>query len=455
MWDSVYPSGSATRMNKPPAEVEAQGIAEGVCAQNNLLISLPDDLLFKILLNLCAQDIYRASLVCRRLYYLTIRSEDFVNLHLQQQTDEYGLFFQYAPTRVYFSPYHAIFVSMKQGRVTVSHYNFADKSRFIRLTSCNGLIPQYNWWEPLSGVHLANLVTGKVLQLPPLPKNAKSMCCCLGYTKASQAYKVVLEYNDTDRGKTRAILTLGVDSLWRHLSTHHCQYLPDSSLSSPLVTEGFIHLIFGKTVMTLNVETEVMTKTRAPVFPEYPRRVINWWYLSTGKSLTLVVEVKYCVFRVWEMVFGDNYNYWREWERKIALGNRNKIKDLFIEPVGWLQQMEVLVFYGCSMKGPSVAFYVVIATGEIGWITSLWKGLAGERYSILGPGKKKEGKVFQRAAKPSWLVKTAGCFVMRLVCDDSFGKKVRTEERCGNCKLMGLLEINELKRGQAPFLRCS
>ncbi|GER35024.1 F-box/kelch-repeat protein At3g61590 [Striga asiatica] len=65
------------------------------------------------------------------------------------------------------------------------------------------------------------------------------------------------------------------------------------------------------------------------------------------------------------------------------------------------------------------------------------------------------GKVCQTAGKPSWLIKTSGCFVMWFVCDDYFRKKVRTEERGCNCELMGLVEINELKWGQASYLRQS
>ncbi|CAA0809552.1 Unknown protein [Striga hermonthica] len=355
---------------QPPAEVEAHGIAEGVCAHKNLLISIPDDVLLKILLNLSAQDIYRASLVCRRLYYLTIRSEDFVNLHLQQQTDEYGLFFQYGPTSIYDYSYpRSVFVSMKQGHVTVSDH-YAYKSRLILQTSCNGLILDYKFWKPFEcmfwkpfQLHLANPVTGRAFRLPPLPKGGYFTHCCMGYAKASKAYKVVLAYRiDWESDACLAILTVGVDKSWRHLDLATDQYLTEYTLSRPLVTEGFIHLIFGGIVVTLNVETEVMsliTETQGwTLYPEYMK-----WYLSTGKSLTLVVQVEDCVFQVWEMVCGDYYQ-WRKWERQIMLGS--EIQYLrSIQPVGWLQQMEVLVF-----KGRSDVFYVVIATGEIGWITS-------------------------------------------------------------------------------------
>ncbi|CAA0809528.1 Unknown protein [Striga hermonthica] len=323
---------------------EAEGIADGkkLCAQNILLISLPDDLLLKILLNLSAQDIYyAASRVCRRLYYRTIRSEEFINLHLRQQTEDYGLLFGFTNNDQHYSQ-RTVFVSMKQGRVTVSDFYYASKSRFIFNSSCNGLIPEFDFWKPHSGVYLANPVTGQALGLPPLPKNAKFMCCCLGYAEASKAYKVALVYSDIDSGRAMrwAILTVGVDSWWRHLPTHH--YSTGSTLSQLLVTEGFIHFISGDIVRTLNVETEVMTETLAP-FPVYPP---NGWYLSTGKSLTLVVNVEDGVFRVWEMVSGDNCYYWRKWQHQIVLGSEiQDNKDLIgTWPVGWLQQMEVLVF---------------------------------------------------------------------------------------------------------------
>ncbi|CAA0809553.1 Unknown protein [Striga hermonthica] len=328
--------------SSPPSsgEVEAEGEKQAdVCAQNNLL-SLPDDLLCKILLNVPAQDIYcRVSRVCRTLYYHTIGSEEFINLHLRQ-TDQYGLFFRYAPTRndQHSSP-RPVFLSMKQGRVTVSDY-YSYESRFTLRSSCSGLILEYDFYTRMSKVHVANPVAGRPFQLPPLPKYAKCMHCCVGCAEASKAYKVVLAYYDEGWDLRRAIFTVGVDKSWRHLATEHLTELMTGNL---LVTEGFIHSIFGDTVRTLNVETEVMTEMRAPM-SEYAKHKKR--YLSTGKSLTLVVEVEHRVFRVWEMVYRDYYyHYWREWERDIVLGS--EIQYLFsIQPIGWLQQMEVLVFKG-------------------------------------------------------------------------------------------------------------
>ncbi|CAA0809549.1 Unknown protein [Striga hermonthica] len=109
------------------------------------------------------------------------------------------------------------------------------------------------------------------------------------------------------------------------------------------------------------------------------------WYLSTGKSLSVVVRVEDGVFRVWEMVCGDNY-YWREWEHHIVLGSEIQYPSSSIYPVGWLQQMEVLVFKGWSKHGAFDVFYVVIATGEIGWIAPVSSSEEkGESYTSIGP----------------------------------------------------------------------
>ncbi|CAA0809550.1 Unknown protein [Striga hermonthica] len=220
---------------QPPDEVEAQ-------AQINPLISLPDDVLFKILLNLCAEDIYRAGLVCRSLYYRTIRSDKFIKLHLRQ--NEYGLFFRFSSTRngQHSSP-RPIFVSMKQGRVTVSDYNnYTDKFRYILKNSCNGLFPDYKFWEPLAELHLSNPLTRRALRLPPPPKNAMSTFICVGYAEASKAYKVVLAYSD-DGGRNAhmrwAVLTVGIDRSWRNLATEHLRETP--LIYFPVVTEGFLH----------------------------------------------------------------------------------------------------------------------------------------------------------------------------------------------------------------------
>ncbi|CAA0809533.1 Unknown protein [Striga hermonthica] len=145
-----------------------------------------------------------------------------------------------------------------------------------------------------------------------------------------------------------------------------------------MVTKGFVHSIFGNIVRTLHMETEVMTETLAPIPLDYLNYTYMNRYLSAGKALTLVDEVKHGVFRVWEMVCGD-YCYWREWEDQIVLGSwrMREIRDVcrcedkylvYIHPVGWLQQMEVLVFKGSSINEPCKVFYVVIVTGDIGWI---------------------------------------------------------------------------------------
>ncbi|CAA0809527.1 Unknown protein [Striga hermonthica] len=391
---SRRPQSSALLHSSSSDEVEAKGDKQAdICAQNNLP-SLPDDVLFKILLNLSAEDIYRASLVCRSLYYSTIRSEKFVNLHLQQ-TDEYGLLFRfnYDPTRCELitndqhSSQRTVLVSMKQGRVKVFNY----KSIFSFNSSCNGLINE-DKWDTLSEIHVVNPVTGRALRLPPLPKNASLPRCCVGYAQASKAYKVALAYSPGGKDAWRAILTVGVDSSWRHLATDH---LTKYTMGRLMVTEGFVHLVFGDTVQTLNVETEVMTETRPPVSEGY---YINYthWYLPGGKVLTLVNEVEDGVFRVWEMVSGDCC-YWREWEHQIVLGKQlQEIREVcgdeyrfIICPVGWLQQMEVLVFKGWPINERSdVVFYVVIATGKIGWITPISsnkEGLVDEFYKFYDP----------------------------------------------------------------------
>ncbi|CAA0823704.1 Unknown protein [Striga hermonthica] len=360
-----------------------------ICAQNkNLLISLPDDVLFKILLNhsLSTEDIHRASVTCRRLYYDTIRSAKFVNLHLRQ-TDEYGLVFRYGPNRCCRHPFRrAVFVSMKHGRVTVSEYT-ACKFRYILKTSCNGLILEYTSCNPLPIVHVANPITGPPFKLPPLPENADGVSCSVGYAEASKAYKVALSYSYGRRDPRWAVFTVGVDSSWRNLANK------SSTLGGAmLVTEGFVHSISisRDTVVTLNVETEVMTTMRAPM-PEDAKCWFSKEYLSTGKSLTLVVEVEDRVFRVWEMVCEDYAYccyYWKEWEREIVLLGTNVRYLSSIQPVGWLQQMEVLVFKGSLRNDPCRVFYVVIATGEIGWIDPISRNkkgrLGGEDYTIRG-----------------------------------------------------------------------
>ncbi|KAL3629258.1 hypothetical protein CASFOL_026480 [Castilleja foliolosa] len=105
-------------------------------------------------------------------------------------------------------------------------------------------------------------------------------------------------------GKKRicCILTIGVDNSWRTVDSE-CELLQTTEfVHDPLITEGFVHWYIRDTneVLTLNVETEIITETSVPI----PRVVYGNRHnilLSTGRYLSLLRPCgEYC-WEVWEM----------------------------------------------------------------------------------------------------------------------------------------------------------
>ncbi|KAK6137279.1 hypothetical protein DH2020_028971 [Rehmannia glutinosa] len=179
--------------------------------------SLPDDMVFKILLHLPVEDIYNvAKFVCRKWYHI-INSHNFIYTHLQHSS---GLLIQHLGA---FSS-SPIFVSMSRGQIEISKLSY--KFRDIVWTSCNGLLLERTL-KYGSILYVSNPVTKQHFALPPLNRRVfLNTYSGLGYDAASREYKVVHtyvcnDYNDGDPNIGCAILTVGVDEYWRNVQTEH------------------------------------------------------------------------------------------------------------------------------------------------------------------------------------------------------------------------------------------
>ncbi|KAL3629224.1 hypothetical protein CASFOL_026446 [Castilleja foliolosa] len=302
--------------------------------------SLPDEVLFEVLLRLEAQDIYdSARLVCRKLYHM-IHTHTFIYAHLQRST--YGLLFQ--------STFgDSFFMSVgESGRVEISknRYNF----RYHSPTSCNGLLLGFE-----GGIYVSNPTTRQMFALPQFVGYSNYIIhyCYFGiaYAAASMQYKAVIIAQAEGGKRACCILTIGVDNSWRTVGTE-CESLQNRvRLSTPLITEGFVHWYGRDTneVWTMNVETEIITKTSSPI----PRVVYGNRqniFLSTGIYLSLLRPCgEYC-WEVWEMKPKIDYR-WRKVcdisleAHKCTTFQRFGFNEYnYLIPVGWLKYLEVLVF---------------------------------------------------------------------------------------------------------------
>ncbi|KAL3639193.1 hypothetical protein CASFOL_017100 [Castilleja foliolosa] len=300
--------------------------------------SLPDDAWFEILAHLPAQEIYDISrLVCWK-WYRMIYTHTFIYANLQHTP--YGILFRDRDDK-------AFFMTMQQGRIETSNLNYGFSSPYW--STCNGLTLEMAGLQG-SVYHITNPLTKQLFVLPPAPRKV-FWHCGIGYTTVSMEYKAVT-INPVAKDPW-LILTVGVDSSWRVIRTAHSPLLAGMlTTGPPFITEGFMHWACGayrtyrtqrkvvNQVLSLDVENEIVTKSSVPfVYGGYDD---HWTYLSTGKYLTVLITCGKCLWEVWEMRSGE----WRKMDGVIIdLGMKMFERFGFeIVPVGWLNDLEVLVF---------------------------------------------------------------------------------------------------------------
>ncbi|KAL3629210.1 hypothetical protein CASFOL_026432 [Castilleja foliolosa] len=304
--------------------------------------SLPEEVLFDVLVRLEAQDIYdSARLVCSKWYHM-IHTHTFIYAHLQRST--YGLLFQYTNG-------NSFFMSVgESGRVEISKKRYNLKCPIK--TSCNGLLLEFERGSNYN-IYALNPATRQIFALPPFAGQLISYRLFgIAYAAASMVYKAVVlsRYPKT----VWFILTIGVDNSWRTVGSECLSSLETTkvhvSKSIPLITEGFVHWYNGVTnvVLTMNVETEIITETSGPT-PKGKQNQRNI-YLSTGRYLSLLRPCGDFCWEVWEMKPKIDYR-WRKVcdisleAHKCSTFQRFRINEYtYLIPRGWLKYPEVLVF---------------------------------------------------------------------------------------------------------------
>ncbi|KAL3629272.1 hypothetical protein CASFOL_026494 [Castilleja foliolosa] len=320
--------------------------------------SLPDEVLFDVFVRLQAQDIYdSARLVCSKWYHM-IHTHTFIYTHLQHST--YGLLFQYMLGKMR----HSCFVALgESGRVEISTNRY-NKLKCPILTSCNGLVLGSQEGTN-KNLYVSNPVTRQIFTLPPIVGYTSVYeIFAIAYAAASMEYKAVVLFFP-NRGKKRmcCILAIGVDNSWRTIGQESVSLAATQMfVSAPLITEGFVHFYHttSNEVLTLNVETEIITETSGPA-PEGNQRNT---YLSTGRYLSLLRPCgKFC-WEVWEMKPKIDYGWRKVWDisleaYKLSTFNRLGYNeyDEFLFPVGWLKYLEMLVFRPSYTIGSRIFVY--------------------------------------------------------------------------------------------------
>ncbi|KAL3615445.1 hypothetical protein CASFOL_041106 [Castilleja foliolosa] len=347
--------------------------------------SLPDDIVFDILVQIPAQDIYSAVRPVCRKWYQMIHTHKFVNTHLHHST--YGLLLQ---KRVSQSIELTSMSLSRQGQIELTRLNY-EPEYHIWCSSCNGLIlesePSYN---PI--LHISNPVTMQSFYLPrpvyPL-SGLYFRCSAIAYASLSMQYKVVQVYFQEIQWGC-IILTVGVDETWRRVCTQHLSPKAKENLMyAPLTTEGFVHWFKNsKYVLTLNVETEIITKYLAPSSGD------RLYYFSTAKYLSLLIAdaSRELSWEVWEMKPETG-----EWTQLPGIDLKDrfgllsecdtiyKLSAAYISsslvPVGWLEYKEVLLYR--VPLGICVAWNIRLKEYEFIELDSNLHGFFTHRNSLL------------------------------------------------------------------------
>ncbi|KAL3615463.1 hypothetical protein CASFOL_041124 [Castilleja foliolosa] len=328
---------------------EEEGDSEVKSGRSNIN-SLPDEIVFDILVQIPAQDIYGAvRFVCLKWNQM-IRTHKFVNTHLHHST--YGLLIQKRIPR----SLKLTFISLsRQGQIELTRLNY-EPEHHIWCSSCNGLILECER-ENNRALYITNPVTMQRFFLPPFsfPDPCEGFYnSAIAYASLSMEYKVVRVYLNRECQSGCAILTVGVDESWRPVCTQHLSLEASVDLTScPLTTEGFVHWAQrGNYVLTLNVETEIIAEYCVPSSGN------SFYYFSTVKYLSMLIGRGGWSWEVWEMTPETG-----EWTQLPGIDLKDRMYEIFerlsergriykfaafvssrIFPVGWLEYKEVLLY---------------------------------------------------------------------------------------------------------------
>ncbi|KAL3615643.1 hypothetical protein CASFOL_041304 [Castilleja foliolosa] len=317
--------------------------------------SLPDELIFEILVRVPAQDLYDSTrLVCRKWYNM-INTRNFAHSHLQRSTpgllvlDLYNLY-----------SCKQTLMTMQKGQIETSNLSYGFRGTV--LSSCNGLVLRTNRNKnSKEGPYIiVNPVTKQHFALPRFHSGQLMFRNCkfsLVYAASSRVYKVVsVPYSDQEYiGLVCVIMTVGVDrDFVRRVSTQHLSLKAKELLyKSPLTTPGFVHWVrngISEYVLSMNVESEIITQIPGPCLRD-DGKSLRCHYLQMGSYLSLLIDRGEYLWEVWKMKPETG-----EWTNmpSIVLESQKVINHLsskykilgssspLLNPIGWSNSREVL-----------------------------------------------------------------------------------------------------------------
>ncbi|XP_057496989.1 uncharacterized protein LOC130781691 isoform X2 [Actinidia eriantha] len=362
-----------------------QSIACSNRKKKSCVASLPEEIVFFILVRLPADILYNsAQYVCWQ-WYSIIRNPCFIYEHLRRSTTS-GLFIQYDML-----PYTPCFAELGKTNATVTEVSFPFPIEV--LASCDGLVlfrdrqnrdgPALFSNKKNMTIRVANPLIKKVATVPPLTVQGYHYSFfSLVRARSTREYKVVFAYGSNLRIEDFdcMVVTLGKDHAWKLIKNNKKIHNSFRKLFCyrPLSKGGFLYWAHFDLpfVVTLDVESEM--------FYEFPSPVTLCvggynavYYLTRGKSLSCMVQFLgspgIMFWDVWDLcdpMSGEWKKLYRiEWDfkksrsRQVFKGllSRSVVKTVFL-PIAWVNNGEMVLFCVSCSPGPYIAYNV--KTGE-------------------------------------------------------------------------------------------
>ncbi|XP_058215100.1 putative F-box/kelch-repeat protein At3g17540 [Rhododendron vialii] len=171
--------------------------------------SLPDELIFDILVCLPAYVLYKSTRYVCWQWYEIIHDPLFCKEQLLRSSS--SLLMQYS-----YTPHTGEFAEFGEMSATAIEINFMFPNRV--LSTCNGLVLFCNPHDP-STLHVANPLTKQTVTVPPFKCHPDGSCISFACAYSKMEYKVLCTYGP-DGGKHNCMmLTLGKDHAWKPIKS--------------------------------------------------------------------------------------------------------------------------------------------------------------------------------------------------------------------------------------------
>ncbi|KZV19357.1 hypothetical protein F511_25092 [Dorcoceras hygrometricum] len=328
------------------------------CARKGRRRCIPQEVMVEILLLLPARVVHDVMKHVCREWNLMISTKDFIQLHLRNSTPGFLIQEEFPDLNGYKEMRqhrNVIYLEMRRGCLEICKSDTGFE--YLLFTSCNGLVVAPGFRDS-DVYYVTNPLTKQRAIIPP---NSSEIECysnfALAFAEPSMDYKVVCACGkDSKRRPTQiAVLTIGVDSVWRHIDIRHSSFGIFRHFT--FVTGGYVHWIGRTAVLTLNVENETISWFPMPRVPR-----IRGKFLPMGCNLSFLYQINEFTWDVWEMNSNSG-----EWSMIFSLDLepfRCHFKDyglkhsLLAVPYGWLAIREVLIFSSGGIQTHCLVYYV-------------------------------------------------------------------------------------------------